>query len=127
MKGFGGKCKWILVAVKFIMVEMTELRKTNGFCPDPCLNQEQNLEEGRGKRARNGTQATCCEREVNADFFFREAHWKHLRNSGHCVASPRIRPLFDSTHGTWKLVLPSFYPTASRGMVLTSYGMCDTS
>lgn len=62
---------------------------------DQCLNQKENPEEAREKGARNGNRAICPKRDVHADFFCKDPHWKHLRNVGRCVASPRIRPLFD--------------------------------
>lgn len=95
-KGCGGKkCKWILVGIRFMLVEMIKPGNTVGFPQWRSVSeQKENPEEAREKGARNGTRAICPKRDVNADFFCEERHWKHLRNLGRHVASPRIRPLF---------------------------------
>lgn len=83
MKGFWKKkCKWLLVGIRFIIVEITELRKTDGFTQDQCLNpggRERGLE-------------TEPEHLLGIDIFSRELHWTHPRNLGGFVAPPEIRP-----------------------------------
>lgn len=83
----GKKCKWVLVGRRFITVEITEPRKTDGFTQDQCLN----LEQDPGGRERGLEMEP--EHLLGTDIFFRELHWEHPRNLGGLAASPKVRPL----------------------------------